>query len=70
MEEVLAIVGTGPTYVTFDVDCIDPSRASGTGTPELDGFTTREAQEMVRLLDGSNNGADVVEMAPPFDSPA
>ncbi|QPC94341.1 agmatinase [Mesorhizobium sp. INR15] len=68
MEEARAIAGSGPTYVTFDIDCIDPSMAPGTGTPELGGFTTREAQEMVRLLEGLNIvGADVVEVAPPFD---
>lgn len=68
MEEARNIVGTGRTYVTFDVDSIDPSMAPGTGTPEIGGFTTREAQEMVRLLDGVNIvGADVVEVAPPFD---
>ena len=68
MEEARAIVGAGQTYVTFDVDSIDPSMAPGTGTPEIGGFTTREAQEMVRLLDGVNIlGADVVEVAPPFD---
>src|SRR5947207_2733557 len=37
MEEARAIAGTGPTYVTFDIDCIDPSMAPGTGTPELGG---------------------------------
>ena len=68
MQEARDIVGDGPTYVTFDVDSIDPSMAPGTGTPEIGGFTTREAQEMVRLLDGVNIiGADVVEVAPPFD---
>lgn len=66
--EAKAIVGDGATYVTFDVDCIDPSMAPGTGTPEIGGFTTRESQEMLRLLDGVNIvGADVVEVAPPFD---
>ena len=68
MEEARAIVGAGRTYVTFDVDSIDPSMAPGTGTPEIGGFTTREAQEMLRLLEGVNIvGADVVEVAPPFD---
>ncbi len=68
MQEARTLVGDSPTYVTFDIDCIDPSMAPGTGTPELGGFTTREAQEMVRLLDGLNfAGADVVEVAPPFD---
>lgn len=68
MAEARAIAGTGPTYVTFDIDCIDPSQAPGTGTPEIGGFTTREAQEMLRLLAGVNIvAADVVEVAPPFD---
>lgn len=68
IDEARAIVGTGRTYVTFDVDCIDSSMAPGTGTPEIGGFTTREVQEMLRLLDGVNiAGADVVELAPPFD---
>ncbi|BCH21969.1 guanidinopropionase [Mesorhizobium sp. L-8-10] len=68
MAEARAIVGNRATYVTFDIDSIDPSMAPGTGTPELGGFTTREAQEMVRLLDGVKIvGADVVEVAPPFD---
>lgn len=68
IDEARAIVGTGRTYVTFDVDCVDPSMAPGTGTPEIGGFTTREVQEMLRLLDGVDIvGADVVEVAPPFD---
>lgn len=68
MEEARAIVGDKPTYVTFDIDCIDPSMAPGTGTPEIGGFTTREAQLLVRRLEGLNLiGADVVEVAPPFD---
>lgn len=68
MEEARSIVGKANTYVTFDVDSIDPSMAPGTGTPEIGGFTTREAQELVRLLSGVNIvGADVVEVAPPFD---
>lgn len=68
MAEARAIVGDRATYVTFDIDSIDPSMAPGTGTPELGGFTTREAQQMVRLLDGVRIvGADVVEVAPPFD---
>jgi len=68
MAEARAIVGDRPTYVTFDIDGIDPSQAPGTGTPEIGGFSTREAQAMVRLLDGLNLiGADLVEVAPPFD---
>lgn len=66
--EALQIVGQDPTYITFDIDLIDPSMAPGTGTPEIGGFTTREAQQMLRLLGPVNiAGADVVEVAPPFD---
>ncbi|MCM2475352.1 agmatinase [Rhizobium sp. CG5] len=68
MAEARTIAGSAPTYVTFDIDSIDPSMAPGTGTPEIGGFTTREAQALVRLLEGVNIvGADVVEVAPPFD---
>jgi guanidinopropionase len=68
MAEARDIVGDEPTYVTFDIDSIDPSMAPGTGTPEIGGFTTREAQQLVRLLDGLTLvGADVVEVSPPFD---
>ncbi|MGP9805388.1 agmatinase [Paracoccus sp. NSM] len=68
MAEACAIVGERPAYVTFDVDAIDPSMAPGTGTPEIGGLTTREAQQMLRRLAGVNIlGADVVEVSPPFD---
>lgn len=68
IEEAKTIVGTRPTYVTFDVDSLDPSMAPGTGTPEIGGITTREAQLMLRRLQGLDIvGADVVEVAPPFD---
>ncbi len=68
MAEARRIVGDGPAYVTFDIDCIDPSMAPGTGTPEIGGLTSREAQHLVRLLDGVDIvGADVVEVSPPFD---
>lgn len=69
MAEARQIVGDLPTYVTFDIDSLDPSIAPGTGTPEVGGFTTREAQRMVRALSGLNLvGADLVEVSPPFDS--
>ncbi|SEC77175.1 agmatinase [Rhodobacter sp. 24-YEA-8] len=68
VDEVHRILGDTPCYVTFDIDGIDPSMAPGTGTPEIGGFTTREAQTMVRGLAGLNiRGADVVEVSPPFD---
>lgn len=68
MQEARALVGADRCYVSFDIDSIDPSMAPGTGTPEIGGFSTREAQEMVRHLEGVwIVGADVVEVSPPFD---
>jgi guanidinopropionase len=68
MAEARAIVGGGPTYVSFDIDMLDPVYAPGTGTPEVGGFTTFQAQSMLRELRGLNIvGADVVEVSPPFD---
>ncbi|MGO1117305.1 agmatinase [Rhodovibrionaceae bacterium A322] len=66
--EAREIVGDGPTYVSFDVDGLDPVYAPGTGTPEVGGITTVEAQIMLRSLEGLHLiGGDVVEVAPPFD---
>lgn len=66
--EARRIVGDHPTYLTFDVDGIDPAYTPGTGTPEVGGYTVFEAQQMVRGLKGLNLiGADVVEVSPPFD---
>ncbi len=68
MAEARRVVGDGETYVSFDVDALDPVYAPGTGTPEIGGLTTLEAQRMVRLLQGLNLvGGDVVEVSPPFD---
>lgn len=68
MDEARKIVGDGETYVSFDIDMLDPVYAPGTGTPEIGGFTTFQAQQMLRLLGGVNIvGADVVEVSPPFD---
>ena len=68
IEEARSIVGDGPTYVSFDVDGLDPAYAPGTGTPECGGMSVLEAQIMVRRLRGLNLvGGDVVEVAPPFD---
>jgi guanidinopropionase len=69
MEEARRIVGDGPVYVSFDIDMLDPVHAPGTGTPEIGGFTTFEAQAMLRGLRGLHIvGADVVEVSPPFDA--
>ncbi|MEM1298858.1 MAG: agmatinase [Pseudomonadota bacterium] len=68
IDEAREIVGDGPIYVSFDIDSLDPAFAPGTGTPEAGGITMREAQGMVRRLEGLNIiGADVVEVSPPFD---
>ncbi len=69
LEEVRERIGTGPVYLSFDIDCLDPAFAPGTGTPEVGGMTSFEAQQMVRGLKGLNFvGADLVEVSPPFDS--
>jgi len=63
-------VATGPAYVTFDIDVVDPAFAPGTGTPEVGGLTSEEAQRLVRGLDGLQLvGCDLVEVSPPFDGP-
>jgi guanidinopropionase len=69
MEIARGIVGDAETYVSFDIDMLDPVYAPGTGTPEVGGFTTFQAQQMLRGLRGLNLvGADVVEVSPPFDT--
>ncbi len=68
LQEIRRVVGQEPTYVSFDVDVLDPAFAPGTGTPEIGGVTTLQAQQLVRGLRGLDLvGADVVEVAPPFD---
>jgi guanidinopropionase len=65
----LEVVGEGPTYVSFDVDALDPVFAPGTGTPEVGGLTTREALALLRGISGINIvGGDVVEVAPMYDT--
>ena len=61
---------SGALYVTFDIDSVDPAYAPGTGTPEVGGFSSYEAQELLRGLAGLNVvGCDIVEVAPQFDGP-
>lgn len=67
-EEARRVVGDGPTYLSFDIDSLDPAFAPGTGTPEVGGLTTIESLALLRALRGVPlMGADVVEVAPPFD---
>ena len=68
MKIVKDILGDSPSYLTFDIDGIDPTYAPGTGPPEVGGFNVREAQLIIRELNQINFiGADVVEVSPPFD---
>ncbi len=72
MTEVAAIVrkriGNGPTFLTFDIDFIDPAYAPGTGTPEVGGVTSWEALQLLRGLHGLNFVAfDIVEVLPAYD---
>lgn len=69
IEKAKAIVGNGPTYLSFDIDSLDPAFAPGTGTPEVGGLTSREVLEIMRGLKGLNLvGGDVVEVAPQYDA--
>jgi agmatinase len=69
VKRIREVVGDGPTYISFDIDSLDPAFAPGTGTPEIGGLTTREALELVRGCAGLNViGGDVVEVAPQYDA--
>lgn len=62
------VVGDGPTYLSFDIDSLDPAFAPGTGTPEIGGLTSRQALDILHGLKGLNFvGGDVVEVAPQYD---
>ncbi len=64
-----SVLGTGPVYVSFDIDSVDPGFAPGTGTPEVGGFAPREVLHILRGLNGLHVvGADVVEVAPQYDA--
>ncbi|GEP02061.1 guanidinopropionase [Methylobacterium oxalidis] len=68
LAEARAIVGEGPAYLSFDIDALDPAYAPGTGTPEMGGFTGREALYLVRGLRGLDLvGGDLVEVVPSLD---
>jgi guanidinopropionase len=66
--EIDRVTGDGATYVTFDIDGLDAAYAMGTGVPEVGGFNMRDAQVMLRSLQGKNLvGADICEVAPMYD---
>ena len=59
IEAILSIVGTRPAYLTFDIDCLDPAFAPGTGTPVAGGLSSAQPVNLI--------GADIVEVSPPYD---
>jgi agmatinase len=67
-EQIRDIVGDGPVYLSFDIDALDPAFAPGTGTPEVGGLATWQAQAILRRLAGLQFvGMDLVEVSPPYD---
>ena len=69
MDEVRAMMGDGPVYISYDIDGLDPAFAPGTGTPEVGGLTVQQGLEIVRGCKGLNIiGGDLVEVSPPYDA--
>jgi agmatinase len=68
-EKIREIVGDRPAYLSFDIDCLDPAFAPGTGTPVWAGLSTAQAAAILRGIAGVNlQGGDIVEVSPPFDT--
>jgi agmatinase len=68
LDTVKRVVGDHPVYVTFDIDCLDPAFAPGTGTPVVGGLSTAMALKIIRgLTDFNLVGMDIVEVSPPYD---
>jgi len=68
VQTILERIGNHPTYVSLDIDVVDPAYAPGTGTPEIGGFTSHQILHLVRGLRGLNLvGFDLVEVSPPYD---
>ncbi len=66
--QIKQTVGELPVYLTFDIDCLDPAHAPGTGTPVIGGLTSDKASKLIRALQGINIvGMDIVEVAPGYD---
>lgn len=69
MERITAKIGDHKTYLSFDIDGLDPAFAPGTGTPEIGGLTVIQAIELIRGCSGLDLiGADLVEVSPPYDT--
>lgn len=67
-QRIRAAIGNAPVYLSFDIDALDPAFAPGTGTPEIGGLSSWQAQAIMRRLTGLNFiGMDVVEVAPAYD---
>jgi agmatinase len=69
VEQIRSVLGNHQTYLTFDIDCLDPAFAPGTGTPVWGGLSSAQAAMILRDLAGINVvGGDVVEVSPPYDT--
>ncbi|MDO5836964.1 MAG: agmatinase [Methanobacterium sp.] len=70
IEEIREVIGRGPTYITIDIDALDPAYAPATEFPTPGGLTTIEMQQIIRGLQGANLvGGDVMELSPQLDGP-
>lgn len=68
-QRIRAVVGDAPVYLSFDIDALDPAFAPGTGTPEIGGLSSWQAQAIIRRLTGLDFvGMDVVEVSPAYDT--
>ncbi len=71
LRETREVIGDGPTYLSFDLDALDPAYAPGVADPEVNGLTTREVMALLQGFRGLNlMGADVVCYVPPLDNAA
>ncbi|WP_171240658.1 agmatinase [Ruegeria sp. HKCCA5491] len=67
--QIRKTIGDHPTYITFEIDSLDPAFAPGTGTPEIAGLTTPQALQLIHALSGLTVvGCDLVEVSPPYDT--